>query len=284
MVNKKGVNKNIQKEQEKSSVLSIIIALIVVALISWFIYDKLLSVNEPVIKNTNNNTNFIMSDEDAETLGKEKFNWLINQKNSITGEYIFFKDKKVTYNDIDSKDVLTIAYRLTETNDRQTNKSDEYNEIFNKNILKEQIDNYFTSDLKVNYVDFYPTGSYLCTLNNNDYYCKSSITDLEKNLIYNIGGFLSAKVYNDNLFVYTTILSVKKQLDIYSEEEQGVYSYLDLDKKIDDLKIFNQYKDNMTRENMELLIKQYKNQLPVYKSTFKLEKKNYVWVSTELEK
>ena len=281
VVSKKEIEiKKVHKKQLKPF-FSFIIALIIVGFISYFAYDNLFKIEPPTYSKANT-SNIIMSDEDANTLGKEKFQWLISQKNPLNDEYIFFKNSKVSYNNIKDEDVLGIAYRLSENRDRKSNSTTA--EVFDKNILKEQVNNYFTSEYILSFVDFRPTGSQLCTFDNNNYSCTYDVGELENDYIYNIGGFLNATMVNNNLYVYSTILSVKRDLDVYHDEEKGIYKYNDLDNKIDDLSFYSKYENQMTRDNMDLIIKHYKNELPVYKSTFKLEKNNYVWVSTELQK
>ena len=271
---------------ELSSILSFIIALLIVSCIFYFVYIKFIKINKP--ESNNYNVNSIIDDDDIDALGKEKYAWLSSQKNVIDDSLVFFKDKSVYLNTINFQDVLMIAYRMADTNDRNPNSScndaECVYETFSKNVLKEQVDKSFSSKLNINFKDFRATGSLLCTLNSDTYSCKKDDAELKIDPLFIIPGYLYSRINGGKLVVYSTFISVKREMDIYSKDEQGIYGGTNLSNKIDDLSFYNEFKDNLTNDNMQKIVDKYKDKLPIYKSTFVLENNNYVWEKTEIDK
>ena len=284
----KSTKNNPPKKESNDVFASIVTAVITLLIIiggCYFLYTNFISVKAP---NSKDYSNSFISDKDALELGEERYYWMVSHKNYDDNEYVFFKNKEVNVNNINNEDVLIMAFNALDEKDRNHNYNCKDNtcnvDSFNINILKEAVNNYFSNNLNVKYEDFRPTGNLLCSISGNQYNCKIETIHLKIDPIYTIPGFIDAKVGGNKLYVYSSYISVKRELDVYKEEDRGIYANSNLDNKIDDLKQFKKYEYDLTRENANKLVQYYKDKLQIYKSTFVLYNNSYVWEKTELVK
>ena len=228
-----------------------------------------------------------LSSQDINTLGANKYNWMLAQKD-VNGSYIFFNNKMIDINSISMENVLSIAYHSSDLKDRllSGNCKDINNcevENFSKGILQEQIINNFSNKLKINYIDFKPTATYKCNLSGDYYTCDNDPVNINVKDVMTFGSFYNAEIVDNKLIVYSTVVAFKVSAGIYDDSEKGIYPGNNLNKRIDDLTEFRKIETDLSHENITNLINKYKSKLPVYKSTFVLENNNYVWEKTEIE-
>jgi hypothetical protein len=284
------------------NIVYFLIAFLIVFLIGYIIYANFIEIKGP--SNIENTTNEL-TESQIDTLGKDKFNWMNGALIKTNNNPVFFTNTNLDSTNFDNNSLLTIAYDSLTSDDRNgsgtTDNScfhDEsgnnttlanypekcYKENFDKNLLKEQIDKFFSSNIVPKYESFIPSGSKACYVNkDNNYTCILNMSDIEMANILIITGYDHAQIDSNNLIVYSKLLTVKRELDIYKKDEQGIYSDLDGNNKIDDLTYYtNTTTGGLGAESKDKLINNYKDKISTYKSTFtKDSNSNYVWISTE---
>ena len=237
-----------------------------------------------------------MNNEEIKEYGRDKF-YFINSINNInTNQLVFFTDRNLTYKDLSNNDKLSIGYNLISIEDRnQKGKttdecfnasdypSDCFSEKFDKNILLEQLRNVFGKSIDITYMDFKPSVNVSCYLKENSYECRLNRGELVLSNLQQITMYSSSEIKNNQLIVYSYILSVKAGTS-FEEEEKGVYSDALGQNKIDDLNYYNQlFGDSISQEDKNKLINHYIDKATKYKSTFDRNGNDYVWISTEIE-
>lgn len=281
-------------EEEKNkglNFISFIIALIIILIIIYFAYYSFNNVN------VNNKTK--LSDKEIQDLVSKKYDFLYSKRNIETNDLIFLKDESVDINNIKDEKVLYIAYLMLSKEDKTSigqyssdcdlskGKYTKENyptscskETFDKAILKEQITNNFSSDLKINYVDFNISSNQTCYINNNTYECYINSNPFSINDYMTLVTYDSYEYNEDTLIIYTYLLTLVKKTT--SRYEAGIYSDAKALNKIDDITYYEeQTNDVINSETTKLLIEHYKSQITKHKSTFVKENNNYVWKSSE---
>ena len=285
------------------NIVYFLIAFLIIFLISFLVYDNLIKIKNPI---TSDNTSNALTETQIDTLGKDKFTWMNSALKKSNNYPVFFTNNSLDVNNFDNSDALVIAYdALTNDDKNETGTTDSscfkdatganttinnyptncYKETFDKSLLKEQIDKTFTSTLNINYTDFIPSGSKSCVTSDANYTCFLNMSGIDIASLLIVTGYDHSEYVNNNLIVYSKLLTVKRELDIYPKDIQGIYSDLDGNNKIDDLT----YYDNVTSGGLSLeskasLITKYKDSITTYKSTFtKNIAGDYVWLSTEKE-
>ncbi|MBR1417291.1 MAG: hypothetical protein IJ572_05735 [Bacilli bacterium] len=282
--------------KSKTNIISTIVTLIIVIVLVFFLI-KLLIPNQ---KDNVNENNLNLSVQEINKLGKEKFNFLNSKHTVLTNNLIFFSNNNIDINSIKNDDILYIAYSMLSLEDKNitgTSDSDCFLELgyytkdnypdkcskerFDKNLLEEQINLNFSNNIKVNYQDFKSSGNQICLINSNEYNCYLQRFDLKLADYLTITNYDYAVLKDDLLEVYSSLLTIRrKDNDVLSE---GVYKDSLATIKIDDLSYYNSTtNDIINNETTNLLINKYKEQATKYKSIFKKQNSNYVWVSTEL--
>ena len=293
-------------EQPKSNIflniIYFIIAFLIIFLISFVIYENFIKIKSPTVTDTSS----ALTQTQIDTLGKDKFTWMNSALKKMNNYPVFFTNNSIDVNNFDNNDLLSIAYNALTNDDKHgtgttdsscfktatgesTNLSNYpsncYKESFDKSLLKEQIDKTFTSNLNVNYQDFKPSGSKACSITDSTYTCYLNMSDIDIASILIITGYDHTEYANNKLIVYSKLLTVKRELDIYPKDIQGIYSDLDGTNKIDDLTYYdNATAAGLSSESKESLINKYKDSITTYKSVFsKNSTGDYVWESTEKE-
>src|SRR5574344_3122115 len=160
--------KGVYMTTKKFSFLNIIyflIAFLILFLAGYIIYDNFIKIDSVTI----NPTNETLTQDQIEIMGKGKFNWLNSQLKVENNSNIFFTNVNLDATNFTNNDILTIAYNNMETDDRNgTGNTDNscfnksisdypencYKETFDKSVMQEQIDKYFSSTLSVTYANF----------------------------------------------------------------------------------------------------------------------------------
>src|SRR5574344_904710 len=274
-----------------------IIAFLIVFLFLFIIYENFIKIKKP---SGNVTTSTSLTQEQIDTLGKEKFDWLNAQLKVNNNKPIFFTNATLNTVSIDNNDVLSILYNALSSDDHKgTGNTDNscfsssdlssyptncYKETFDKSILTEKAKKYFSTSLNINYTDFTAAGSKYCYFNNNSYTCVLKVADIKIADILILTGYDTSKIENDKLEVSSYLLTVKRDLDVYKDSEKGIYSDLDGTNKIDNLDAFKSLTSSGLNANTtKEIIDKYKDRITIFKSTFTKIDDNYVWESTSIE-
>jgi len=272
------------------NIITTIITIIIIIGLIFFVYNNFLKINSVNIDNISN-----LSSGDVYTLGKNKYSSLVNKNNIYTNGNIFFKNSNVDINNISNQDILYIAYSNLSLEDKNISGSASDDcflnnnvytketypstcsiEKFDKKILEEQVNNFFSSNIKVEYTDFRPSASQICYLEDT-YTCYLSSENVDFQNYLTLTSYSSAELEDNKLFVYSYLITIRKV-----GMESGIYSDANASNKIDDISsYYNITNDYITDDNTAKLINNYKDKISKYKSTFVLENNNYVWYSTE---
>ena len=286
------------------NIVYFLIAFLIIFLVSFIIYENFIKIKNPVVNEQSTST--ALTETQIDTLGKDKFTWMNSALKKSNNYPVFFTNNSLDVNNFDNNDALTIAYdALTNDDKNETGTTDSscfkdatgesttlsnyptncYKESFDKSLLTEQINKTFTSNLHINYIDFTPSGSKACSINGANYTCFLNMSGIDIASLLIITGYDHSEYVNNNLIVYSKLLTVKRELDIYPKDIQGIYSDLDGNNKIDDLTYYdNVTSDGLSLESKASLITKYKDSITTYKSTYtKSNAGDYVWVSTEKE-
>ena len=285
------------------NIVYFLIAFLIIFLISFLIYENLIKIKNPI---SGDNTSTALTETQIDTLGKDKFTWMNSALKKNNNYPVFFTNNSLDVNNFDNSDALVIAYdALTNDDKNETGTTDStcfkdasganttidtyptncYKETFDKSLLKEQIDKTFSNTLNIDYTNFIPSGSKSCVVNDANYTCFLNMSGIDIASILIVTGYDHSEFVNNNLIVYSKLLTVKRELDIYPKDVQGIYSDLDGNNKIDDLTYYdNVTSGGLSQESKASLINKYKDSITTYKSTFtKSTSGDYVWLSTEKE-
>ena len=274
--------------EKNSALVSFMIAfVIVVALIGFLIYgfDK-----------KNRNYNVALDTKDLNKLAYDRFTSISSKRNILTNELIFFKDSKVDISNINKNDILYVAYTMLSKED--TTKSGEildscynvkdnypnecYLEVIDKNVLDEQINNYFSNDIKIDYNDFKISSNQTCYFKDNIYNCYLTKNEVNINNIITVNIYDSFEYSDDKLIVYSYLLTIRDRAN--KDFSEGVYSDVNASKLIDDLSYYdNEINKRINQDTSSKIVEYYKDKISKYKSVFVRENDNYVWLSTELD-
>ena len=292
----KQTNKTNKTNKKKPNIIMSIFILIgiiiIIGVISYYVYDNFIKIKSIDNNNINNKKSL-----DINKIGEEKFYFLRSQNRVDNHKLLFFTENKILdASNINNNDILAVIYsNIGDENKNITGNSDSncavldqypsncYKESFDINILKNQVNNFFTNKININYNNFYPSIYKYCTLNNNNYECILKQSDFKVDMLFTLVSLYETKLEDNNLVLYTGLITVKRNTDGVPEEEKGVYSdSLGLN-KIDNLNYFNNLTNGMySNELTKQLLEHYKNSATKYKTTFVLENNNYVWLKTEI--
>ena len=274
-------------EEQHNNMFSFAIAIVVVLVCVFFLSYS--------FQMKNNNYNKSLNKNDLNKLAQEKFTSISNKRDLASNELIFFNENSLDINNISKENILYIAYTLISKED--TIKSGEvldecfgldkdnypekcYLEVIDKNLLDEQIRNYFSSNINVSYNEFNISANQTCYFKDNIYNCYLNRNPVTIN-DYKVVNVYDSYEYNDNkLEVYSYLLTIR---DTNSKlKEDGIFSDSKATKLIDNLDYYtNTLNKQITGDNAKKLVDHYKDDISKYKSTFVKENDNYVWLSTE---
>ena len=282
--------------EKDNKVGNIIITLIVLAVIVAAVYcgyKFLFNVDE-------NSSN--LNPVKIEDVGKEKFSFLYSKHNVYNNDFIFFKNNDVNINNIDNQDVLMTLYTMLSKEDK--NRSGEannecfldkgnytkdnypstcYKETFDKSILEEQFNNYFSPNLKVKYTNFLSSGNQECYIDNSTYNCYLKRNNVSIREYVTVMDYDYSILNDDKLEIYSYLLTIRSSK--YNNYLEGIYSDSEATKYIDNLSYYNtELNGIIDSSTTKRIIEKYRSKISKYKSTFIKNNKNYVWVSTELVK
>lgn len=282
------------KNEKLSTILLTIIILLIMGVLLFLGYKFFFNVD---ISNSKD-----LAPIKTEEIGKEKYQFLYAKHSALNNEFIFFKNNDVNINNINNQDVLMVLYSMLSKDDKNINgevnndcyldnniynkdnyPSSCYNESFDKRVLEEQYKNYFSQSLKVNYTDFFSSGSQECFIFDNIYKCYLNRGNLTINNYLTLMDYDYAMMNNDDLEVYSYLLTIRDSYD--KDYEMGIYSDSLATNRIDDLTYYNnEINGVIDSSNTKKIIEKYRSKITKYKSTFVKENKNYVWKSTEIVK
>lgn len=287
------------KKKYKWAILYFILAMLIVITVGYFIYNNFVKIKNPLEETIEPNSNTNVSE--IISLGKDKFEWMNAQVKRETNNPVFFTDSNLDTSNILSEDVLDILYNALASEDKNSSGTTDdscfkssatdvstypstcYQERFDKNLLQDQANSLFASTLKVNYSNFLPTGSKACYLNNTTYTCVLKMNSINIGSVLVITGFDHAEYQDNNLIVYSKLLTVKRTLDIYPSDVQGIYTDITASKKIDNITYYNEVTANgLDSDARTKLINKYQDSISTYKSTFvRNSDGSFVWNKTE---
>lgn len=283
-------------EEKKNTRFIVIIVILVILLsccIGYIVYDNFIKEDEIVENNDKNNDNQNneqndnkedkLSEEELDELGLELFDRTNIVLTSTSGDYVFYQEDDITYDDLANKDKLEYVYRQIPNSEKVFNPNDAYDsscidtntyqytcyyEKVSTDIFEKYYHKMFGSDKSVNYEWFLAIiDNFLkCEKEENELVCYPT----------DAGGALSFRSYikynhteqdGNDLLIYVNFLV---------GETDGVYS---------DLKLQNRLGDNDLPVTPDNIFDIYGNKAGLYKLTFKKDSNdNYYWYSSEIVK
>ena len=281
---------NDTREEQHNNLLSFAIAFVVVLVCVFFLSYS--------FNMKNLNINKTLNSSDLNKLAKEKFTSISSKRDLATNELIFFNENNIDINNISKENMLYIAYTLISKEDTlktgevlddcfEENKDNYpekcYLEVIDKNLLDEQIRNYFSSNISISYNDFNISANQTCYFKDNIYNCYLNRNNVTIN-DYKIVNVYDSYEYEDNkLIVYSYLLTIRDNGNKLKED--GIYSDSKATNLIDNLDYYNNtLNKQISGDNANKIVEHYKDQISKYKTIFVKENDNFVWLSTEKEK
>ena len=294
------------QEEKKNKKLYIIIAILTILLIDsvgYIVYNEFIKKDETIENNENTNTdknnqdnesnnekeNNKLSEEELNKLGLELFSRTsIELTSNITsGNYMFYKEYDITYNDLKNEERLEYTYMQIPKNLKTYNSEDAYRdscintdnyqytcyyEKVSTKTFEEYYHKMFGSNKNINYENFEVIIDKLifCKQESEEIVCYPSdgggIKDHTSYLEYDY-----ANQDEDRILLYVKFLVLG-----YNGTESGVFSDAAMNNKIAD------ESPEVTSNNIFDI---YGDEAGLYKVTFKKDTNdNYYWYSSEIIK
>ena len=285
-------------ENEGNKVVNFIIALVIIIVIGYFVYNSFIKINKPTDGDGN------LTSTDIRRIGEEKYNWLVSQTNVFNHRPVFFGLNDIDYTTVSNQDILSIAYNQIQEDDKVRSGDSSsrclldvdvdglnnyqdgcYTEIFDVKLLEEQVKKYFVDGMNVTYTDFVATGSKKCFISDNKYKCILKMSKFTVDKGYLVNALKKIETVDDKLYVYSVSFLVKRADDEVPGDDIGVYNDVLGTKKIDNINYYNEVtKGGLDKNSDKKLSDKYYDQLVKYKTTFILHDNEYIWDKTEVMK
>ena len=300
-------------EEKKNTKFIVIIVILVVLLsccIGYIVYDNFIKEDEVVDNNQNNNNDnkdnqdteqnneaddeIQLPEEDKEvaSLGRDLFARTNKHIYSADNTYILYQPEDLTYDNLDNKDKLALAYNLIPNEEKNIDSSAYTNsscydggyicpaERVSRDLFEEYYHKMFGLDKNVEFEEIFILRSdydidsivdgIWCNLENDEFVCYP-IDGGGVSMYYNYIEYNRTVRDGDDLLVYVNFL-----VDGCSSNNCGIYADRNFTKFIT---------DDVDYDDGSELFDLYRDEAGLYKLTFKKDTNdNYYWYSSEIVK